>query len=335
MKKKLLILFILILSLGLIGCQGQGQEYEYHIEYLNNAKDEIVKVAYVPENTERDALIKELLTMLWSDSGTVDYRKPVPNDVELVNYSLGGAMLTIWLDEDYYKVNEVERVLCCAAIVRTLVQVDGVDCVTFYVGNSQLTDAQGKLIGALNADSFMENPGAQINSIQNTTLTLYFSNKAGDGLVAETREVHYSSNMSLEKLIVDQLLKGPDTEGLKSAIPAGTKMVSVSLVDGTCYVNLDSNFKHQDYTVKEPIVIYSIVNSLSELSTINSVQISINGDTSGVYRDSYRLSEVYLRNLDYVTTLTPGHTESTETESIEDTEGTESIEEETETEEIK
>lgn len=335
MKKKLLILFILILSLGLIGCQGQGQEYEYHIEYLNNAKDEIVKVAYVPENTERDALIKELLTMLWSDSGTVDYRKPVPNDVELVNYSLGGAMLTIWLDEDYYKVNEVERVLCCAAIVRTLVQVDGVDCVTFYVGNSQLTDAQGKLIGALNADSFMENPGAQINSIQNTTLTLYFSNKAGDGLVAETREVHYSSNMSLEKLIVDQLLKGPDTEGLKSAIPVGTKMVSVSLVDGTCYVNLDSNFKHQDYTVKEPIVIYSIVNSLSELSTINSVQISINGDTSGVYRDSYRLSEVYLRNLDYVTTLTPGHTESTETESIEDTEGTESIEEETETEEIK
>ncbi len=335
MKKKLLILFILILSLGLIGCQGQGQEYEYHIEYLNNAKDEIVKVAYVPENTERDALIKELLTMLWSDSGTVDYRKPVPNDVELVNYSLGGAMLTIWLDEDYYKVNEVERVLCCAAIVRTLVQVDGVDCVTFYVGNSQLTDAQGKLIGALNADSFMENPGAQINSIQNTTLTLYFSNKAGDGLVAETREVHYSSNMSLEKLIVDQLLKGPDTEGLKSAIPAGTKMVSVSLVDGTCYVNLDSNFKHQDYTVKEPIVIYSIVNSLSELSTINSVQISINGDTSGVYRDSYRLSEVYLRNLDYVTTLTPGHTESTETESIEDTEGTEFIEEETETEEIK
>ena len=299
-------------------------------------RDEIVKVAYMPETKERDKLIKELLTVLWSDSGTVDYRRPVPNKVDLLGYSLDGAMLKLRLDEDYYDVNEVERALCCAAIVRTLVQVDGVDCVIFYVGDTQLTDAQGKLLGALNGESFVENPGAQINSIQNTTLTLYFANKTGDTLVAETREVHYSSNMSLEKLIVNQLLKGPDTAGLKSAIPSGTKMVSVSLVDGTCYVNLDSNFKHQDYTVKEPIVIYSIVNSLSELSTINSVQISINGDTSGVYRDSYRLSEIYLRNLDYVTTLTQENTESnegTETESVEDTEETEEMLE-VETEEV-
>ena len=332
MKKKLFVLFIFLLSLGLMACQVQEQEYEYHIEYLNNAKDEIVKVAYIPESTKRDELIKELLTVLWSDSGTVDYRKPVPSDVDLLSYSLDGAMLKLRLDEDYYKINEVERALCCAAIVRTLVQVDGVDCVILYVGDTQLTDAQGKLLGALNAESFVENPGAQINSIQDTTLTLYFSNKAGDGLVAEKREVHYSSNMSLEKLIVDQLLKGPDTVGLKSAIPSGTKMVSVSLVDGTCYVNLDSNFKHQDYTVKEPIVIYSIVNSLSELSTINSVQISINGDTSGVYRDSYRLSEVYIRNLDYVTTLTQENTESTESTETEGVENTEEIEDTEETE---
>lgn len=324
---------MLVLTVGMTACQ-KKQEAEYYIEYLNTAKDSIVKVAYEPQSTQRDELIKELLTVLWSDSVTVDYKRPVPNNVELMNYSIEGAMLTIWLDEDYKKVNEVERALCCAAIVRTLTQVEGVDCVSFYIGDAQMTDAQGNLMGALYPDSFVENPGAQINSIQSTVLTLYFSNKAGDGLVAEKREVHYSSNKSLEKLIVDQLLKGPDTEGLKSAIPSGTKIVSVSLVDGTCYVNLDSNFKHQDYTVKEPIVIYSIVNSLSELSTINAVQISVNGDTSGVYRDSYRLSEVYLRNLDYVTTLNAQSSENSETmQSTERIEGTEELEETKMTEE--
>lgn len=326
MKKKLFCLFLLLFTICMTGC-GQEEEIEgYHIEYLNNAKDAIVKVPYEPRNTERAALIEEFLIVLWSDSESVEYRKPIPNDVALINYSLDGAMLTLWLDEDYNKMEQVEKVLCCAAVVRTMTQIEGVDCVTFYVGDSQLTDAQGNLIGTLYADSFVENPGATINSIQNTTLTLYFANKDGDALIAETRSVHYSSNMSMEKVIVEQLLDGPDTQGLKSAIPSGTKLVSVSTVDGTCYVNLDATFKNQDYTVKEAIVIYSIVNSLSEQSNISQVQISVNGDTSGAYRDTYKLSDFYVRNLDYVTTLEAESTENTETtENLENTEFTESI----------
>ena len=118
---------------------------------------------------------------------------------------------------------------------------------------------------------------------------------------------------------------------MKSAIPSGTKLVSVSTVDGTCYVNLDATFKNQDYAVKEEIVIYSIVNSLSEQSNISQVQISVNGDTSGAYRDTYKLSDFYVRNLDYVTTLEAEATE--ETENTENTEMIDATEELTETEE--
>ena len=42
------------------------------------------------------------------------------------------------------------------------------------------------------------------------------------------------------------------------------------------------------------------MNSLVELDNINKVQISVNGDTSGVYRDSYKLSDMYERDLSYV-----------------------------------
>ena len=127
----------------------------------------------------------------------------------------------------------------------------------------------------------------------------------------ETRKVHYSSNISLEKLIMEQLLVGPEISGAKSAIPTGTKLISVSLVDGVCYVSFDETFKNQDYSVNEAIVIYSIVDSLSELSSISKVQISVNGDTSGVYRDNFKLADMYDRNLDYVTAV-PSETESTE-----------------------
>ena len=178
-----------------------------------------------------------------------------------------------------------------------MTQIPGVDCVSFYVADAPLTDIRGNIVGSMNQDSFIENPGEQINSIQCTTLKLYFANETGDGLVEETRsDVYYSSNVSMEKLIMEQLLEGPQTEGAKSAIPAGTKLINVSVVDGVCYVSLDENFKNQDYQVNEAVVIYSIVDSLTELSTISKVQISVNGDTSGTYRDNFKLSDMYDRN---------------------------------------
>ena len=292
----------MFLSGSLAACGRQTEQSAYHIEYLNKDKNRLVEEPYEPSATDTDGMIKEFLAKLSSDSDNVDYRKPIPNDVEITNYSLDGVLLTLHFDEDYSKMSAVDEVLCRAAVVRTMTQIDGVDCVAFYIGDAPLTDAKGNLVGTMNQDSFIENPGEQINSIQNTTLTLYFSNLDGDGLVKEVREdVYYSSNISMEKLIMEQLLDGPKTKDAKSAIPEGTKLVSVSVVDGVCYVSLDEAFKNQDYKVNEAIVIYSIVDSLSELSTISKVQISVNGDTSGVYRDNFPLAVMYDRNMDYVT----------------------------------
>lgn len=291
----------MFLSGSLAACGRQTEQSAYHIEYLNKDKNRLVEEPYEPSATDTDGMIKEFLAKLSSDSDNVDYRKPIPNDVEITNYSLDGVLLTLHFDEDYSKMSAVDEVLCRAAVVRTMTQIDGVDCVAFYIGDAPLTDAKGNLVGTMNQDSFIENPGEQINSIQNTTLTLYFSNLDGDGLVKEVREdVYYSSNISMEKLIMEQLLDGPKTKDAKSAIPEGTKLVSVSVVDGVCYVSLDEAFKNQDYKVNEAIVIYSIVDSLSELSTISKVQISVNGDTSGAYRDNFPLADMYDRNLSLI-----------------------------------
>lgn len=306
MDKKIIVLLSgCILAVFLLaGCGNDEVSSEYNIEYLNKDKTKIVDVPYEPETSDTDGMIKEFLAKLSSDSDNVEYRKPIPNGVEVTDYSLDGVMLSIHFDADYSSMTEVEEVLCRAAVVLTMTQISGVDCVSFYVADAPLTDIRGNIVGSMNQDSFIENPGEQINSIQCTTLKLYFANETGDGLVEETRsDVYYSSNVSMEKLIMEQLLEGPQTERAKSAIPAGTKLINVSVVDGVCYVSLDENFKNQDYQVNEAVVIYSIVDSLTELSTISKVQISVNGDTSGTYRDNFKLSDMYDRNLDYVVSL--------------------------------
>ena len=302
-RKKLICLglaCLMFLSGSLAACGRQTEQSAYHIEYLNKDKNRLVEEPYEPSATDTDGMIKEFLAKLSSDSDNVDYRKPIPNDVEITNYSLDGVLLTLHFDEDYSKMSAVDEVLCRAAVVRTMTQIDGVDCVAFYIGDAPLTDAKGNLVGTMNQDSFIENPGEQINAIQTTTLTLYFSNRDGDALVKETQTVHYSSNISIEKLVIEHLLEQPKNAKGKSAIPSGTKLLSVTTVDGVCYVNFDAGFTNQDYEIQEPIVIYSIVNSLSELSTVSKVQISVNGSTKGVYRDSYKLDKIYDRNLDYL-----------------------------------
>lgn len=327
MKKKLFCLVCLLLAFLCVGCGQKEQESQYKVIYLNKDKTGIVEVAYEPKNKETDGMIAEFLKALSSDPENVEYKKAIPNDVEVTNYSLEGAYLTIYFDADYSKMSEVEEVLCRAAVVKTLTQIQGVDCVSFFVEDKPLMDKDGVLIGSMTADSFIVNPGQQINAIQNTNLTLYFANAEGDALIKENRKVHYSSNISIEKLVIEQLLEGPETEGVRSALPSGTKLVNISVVEGVCYVSLDETFRNQDYSVNEAIVIYSIVDSLSEIATISKVQISINGDTSGTYRDNFELSEMYARNLDYVTTLSTKETETeNESEQVEDTDATEETE---------
>ncbi|MDD6056860.1 MAG: GerMN domain-containing protein [Clostridiales bacterium] len=300
-KKFIVAVFLCLLVAVPLGCGEKQEEAQYYVEYLNKEKTKLVKLPYEPTSSDTIEMIEELLSVLSSDSDHVEYRKPIPNQVKVLNYSLEGVLLTIHFDAEYLSMDSVEEVLCRAAIVRTMTQLEGVDCVAFYIGDTPLTDAKGNVVGSMYKESFIQNPGEQINSIQDTTLTLYFSNPEGDGLVKEVREeVYYSSNVSMEKLIMEQLLKGPMGKEAKATIPNGTRLVTVSVVDGVCYVSLDETFRNQDYKVNEAVVIYSIVNSLTELPTINKVQISINGDTSGKYRDNFALREMYDRNLDYV-----------------------------------
>lgn len=110
-----------------------------------------------------------------------------------------------------------------------------------------------------------------------------------------------SSNISVEKLVVESLIRGPvsgDTD--YPTLPPGTKILSISTKDGICYVNLNDGFLEQGYNVTEAVTIYSIVDSLTELSGISKVQILVNGETDLVYKESMRLDTIYERNLDII-----------------------------------
>lgn len=294
-----------VLIMGLLLCTACAGRHEkqagttYKIYYVNNEETRIVEREYVSETLDREALMEELLEQLSHISEKMDYQALLSREISVVGHTLENGLLTLDFDESYKDLRGTREILARASIVRTLTQLPGVERMAFTVKGEQLTDAVGTAVGVMAADTFIENAGNEINAYEKVDLKLYFANETGECLVEENRRnVVYNSNISLEKLVVEKLVEGPMTEGAYPTINPATKIVSVTVKDGTCYVNLNNDFLNQPYNVASDVTIYSITNSLAELSNVNRVQIAVNGETNISYRENMSLNNVFERNLD-------------------------------------
>ena len=145
----------------------------------------------------------------------------------------------------------------------------------------------------MDSASFVENEGENINSYVQSNLNLYFASEDGEKLVKENVSVYYSSNVPIEREVVERLLKGPGSSGLQPTLSPNTKILGVSIVEGICYVNLDKSFLSDTMNVQEKLPIYSIVNSLTDACNVRGVQISVEGETKVTFRESMKLDEIY------------------------------------------
>ena len=293
-------LWILLLAVPLLmaGCRKQQQvdESGYRIWYINQNEACLKYENKELQSKNEEGLLREMMEVM-RETPTDDELKPViPEDVELLDFDFEHNQLYLDFSPEYKKMPKVYEVLCRAAIVRTLGQIDGVEYVDFQVNGEPLTDLEGKEIGLMNEDQFIENAGEEINAYKTADLTLYFSNKAGDKLVGQRVAMEYNSNISLEKLIVEQLIAGPPFEGAYPTIPSETKLLNISIKDNICYVNLDEGFLGTGYNVIESIPVYSIVNSLIENTDAQKVQISINGETNRMFRESINFDTIFEKN---------------------------------------
>lgn len=290
-------MLILLCACGSGGTGGKGTAYQ--IYYVNNEETKIVPKEYRSETTDEEFLLEELLEQLAMISERLEYETPLAKEFTLMGHTLDNGLLTLDFDERYRDLRGTREVLVRASIVRTMIQLKQVERVAFTVKGEQLVNQAGTAIGVMNAESFIENAGNEINAYEKVDLRLYFANESGDYLVEENRRnVVYSSNISLEKLVVEKLVEGPMEAGVYPTINPTTKVLSVTVKDGICYVNLSGDFLSQPYNVTSDVTIYSITNSLVELSNVNKVQISIDGDTNISYRERLSLNNVFERNLD-------------------------------------
>lgn len=297
MKKRKVTALVMALVLGSVafsGCGKKETESKYKIYYVNEEQGEVLAEGFVPSEETTQIMLEEMTEKL--NKKNAEGHTLLPENIEIQSCVDDDGMIRVDFNQEYHDLNPVDEVLLRASIVKDYVQIPNIYLVTITAEGTPIVDSQGQEIGAMSLDSFLENTGKEIMAYQYKELNLYFTNEEGNQLVPEARQVYYNGNTPIEKVIVEQLLRGPGESGHYATLPSDTRIVGVSVADGIAYVNLGKQFVDEALPVDAQIPIYSIVNSLIDAGNVSQVQISINGDTSLLFKDKVDMNQLFQVN---------------------------------------
>ncbi len=297
------LLLTIILLLG--GCDRLPRKQEpadgkqrFTVYYTNLDHTQLKSVVYEPQSETFEDILNELLAQFGSSLEN-DYVSVLPETVKIKGYTIGVDSLTVDFSGSYIGLNNVDEVLLRSGIVKTLIQLPGIYSVSLTVDGQPLTEpATGHVIGPMRDETFVDSQGDSINSYQFVDLTLYFPDYMGSKLSSEEREAFYSSNLLPERVIVEHLLKGPQSPGLAAIAVSGVQINSVSTEDGICVVDLDDTFNQSNGLVASPeLCLYAIVDSLFGTCDLEGVMFRINGSSDIRFRDEIPLDQLFVEDL--------------------------------------
>lgn len=314
--KRNLCWLVVAAAVLLFGCSSkQEEEKGYTVYYVNATGTRLMEVNYSPAAQTFDEMMEELLGEL--AKSPAGYVSALPEEVSVTGYERGIDALRIDFSKEYYDLNNIDEVLLRAAIVKTFSQIPGVTKVMITVEKEQLKDAEGQPVPAMDANSFIDTKEGGINSYQYAVLSLYFANREGSQVVREMRNLHYSSNMVLERVVVEQLINGPENSELKPVLGSNVKIEGVYIQKGICTINFDEevNRTSSENPPDAEVALYAIVNSICETcDDISGVKFEIDGDSDVTFRGEVDLNQIFMMNNDII------EAEQMETEGL--TEGT-------------
>lgn len=302
MKKKIfMIITVLMLCLLAGGCSVEVQndpntQSVYYFYDISADETQLEKVDYNPEETTAEYMLKDMMQQMNQKEDDVERISLLPDDVQM-NYSVEGEVLVVNFNSQYTQMSKAREILVRAGVVKTFLQVPGISAVRFTVENQDLTDSKGESVGEMTADTFAEFSGNEPDAYCSTTFTLYFTDKDGQNLVKEQRTVRYRRSIPKERIVLEQLMKGPMEKGHYPTIPENTEILDVTIADRICYVAFDRVFSSYALDVSEKIPVYSVVNTLLDALEADKVQITVGAsDKLDIFGQKMSLYRFYEKN---------------------------------------
>ncbi len=307
-------MLLLLLIAGSTGCARTGDssrtteesagENSFWIYYMSTDAMSLVRHVFKPGSENFEGILAEVLEA-YKTPDTKEVLSALPKDVEINSTVTVINELDVDFSSGYLALDPVRELLLRASLVKTLLQLQGVNTVRFTVDSQSLVVGNAE-VGPMTEDTFIVPLYDAINSYRYEALTLYFPKNTMDSLVREDRTAYYSTNVNIERIVIEEMLKGPQTDGLISVTGGGVLLRDVIVADGICTVDFSSeinNYSVDEDTIDSELILYAFTNSLidsCESEGIEGVRFMIDGTSETRFRDGVNLDRVFTRNADLI-----------------------------------
>ncbi|MBO5059712.1 MAG: GerMN domain-containing protein [Clostridia bacterium] len=274
-NKKIMILILLLVAVGIVIFNIAGNEDSENIKevslyFFNREGTAIVPVEseFSAENTEE--LYGKVAEALIKGPSGKQYMPIMDKNVKVNGIYNDSGNLTVDFSEDY----RGSELMTTYAVVKTFSRLPDVKQVRVTVNDKNII-ANGEELGFISGDEI----NTESDDDSATGIRLYFANSEKDALVMEYRKINITDTQPVEQYIVTELIKGPKNKNNTKLLASDTGVVSVETTDGTCYVNFKQDFIDKNAASEDTVrlVVYSVVNSLTERDNIKNVQLLIDG----------------------------------------------------------
>lgn len=278
MKKALIILLALSMLALLPACGGEAVQDDgdgsmvaiYRLvreEYRSGGS--VIRAETLPyEDSDPEILVTGAAYALMSASGDPELTSALPRGVSIEEATLIGRTAYVCMDEAYLELSGIEKTITDACVTLTMCSIPQVDYAALHTRNEPASATLST------EDILLRNTMVSESTLE---LRLFFPKAEGEVLGAEYRQVSLEEDQTPERRVIDELLKGPESEALLPSIPGGVELLSVSTQDGLCTVSFTEDFltggSYDPQAIR--LSVYSIVNSLTALSFVDQVQIYV------------------------------------------------------------
>ena len=281
MKKKMALFFIIISLILLSACTApwdhteSEKQYDGYIYYLNQDRNDLRTKGFGFENMRGQALADAIADKLAASPDDA-HVSPLPDGVFIEKVLLENDEVKVTFNKLFEQVDEREKTLCRAAVVKSFTQIPEANYVSFYIGEELMEDDSGNAYEKLTANDYLIVSAKDIE--QEQILTLYYGDQEGSHLAKESVPASVAVDQNIIRIIIERLIEGPAYEEETSLISDDTTLLSVSVSDDTAYINLSGAFSDTASTVSPELTVYSIVNSVLDNTSLKKVQILVDGE---------------------------------------------------------
>ena len=283
--KKVLIPVVIILIaavaaavIGVIRKDYNSEKYKGELYFFNDSATSIVaenrEIKYRDEQELAESVIEGLM------KGPTDgkHLRIIEKKANLISVSgVETGRVIVNFSNEFITGDSTKDILAVYAVVKSLCATEMIDSVKVVIEGKDIKTSDGSIIGYLTSQD-INLPSDTYNS-EMREVTLYFPKKDSQKLAKEVRSIKVTDQQPIAQYIINELIKGTENETLSQALSKDTVLLSVETSDNICFVNFKSSFldKNSGSAEKEKMTVFAIVDSLTELDTIDRVQFLMDG----------------------------------------------------------